>query len=108
MPDRVRRAQEYIEKNIERRLTTTELAQVAHLSPYHFTRCFKKITGKTPQQLVMNARVSCAKDRLRQGFAIVLVACMCGFASQSHMTNVFKKQVGSTPAQFQRNISPEE
>ena len=43
--ERLNRVQDYIEAHLDDRLTLTELAGVACLSAYHFSRSFKQTTG---------------------------------------------------------------
>jgi Bacterial regulatory helix-turn-helix proteins, AraC family len=44
--DRLNRVQDYIAAHLDDRLSLTELAGVACLSPYHFSRSFKQATGR--------------------------------------------------------------
>ena len=79
------------------------LAALAHMSPYHFARLFKKSTGLPPHQYVIARRVERAKELLRDRDPLPLaeVAAETGFSSQSHFTRHFKRFVGVTPRQFQ-------
>ena len=45
-PDRINRAVAFIRDNLERDLSVAEIAAVACLSPFHFTRMFKRVTGE--------------------------------------------------------------
>jgi hypothetical protein len=48
--DRLKRVRDYIEIHLDDRLTLTDLAGVACLSPYHFSRSFKESVGIGPQR----------------------------------------------------------
>ena len=99
--ERLQRVREYIEAHLGDRLTLTDLAGVACLSPYHFSRSFKLGLGIGPQRYVMQRRLERAKTLIRrtnQPFA--WVAGEAGFADQSHLTCVFRRETGVTPGQF--------
>lgn len=44
---RVNRVIDYVERNLDRPLALTELAGVAHFSPFHFHRIFETLVGET-------------------------------------------------------------
>jgi AraC family transcriptional regulator len=92
----------HVLKNISRRITTVELADIAVCSECHFSRKFKLTSGTTPGQFVASARVRCAKSKIRFGVPLAIVAIACGFASQAHLSTAFKRHTGSTPGQYQR------
>lgn len=100
---RVQRVLDHIEANLGGSHTLDELAEIAGISPYHFSRVFRKTTGRNPHQYVTERRLAHAKRRLRNSEdAIVSIAYDCGFSSQSHMTDVFNKVLGTTPGAVRR------
>jgi AraC family transcriptional regulator len=59
---------------------------------------FKKSTGQTPYEYVVEARVRKAKDLLTTGkLTISEAAFHVGFADQSHLTRHFKRVFGLPP-----------
>ena len=94
---RLRRVKEFINANLEEDLSLAEIA-VADLSQYHFARSFRKTTGFTPQQYLMNQRVERAKELLaRNDLPIVEISLRTGFKNQSHFTTLFRKFTKLTP-----------
>ncbi len=92
------RAVEYIQDQLDSDLTVSGIAQAVGLSPHHFTRLFKKSTGQTPYEYVVDARVRKAKQLLTTGkFTISEAAFQVGFADQSHLTRQFKRVFGLPP-----------
>ncbi len=64
--DRLKRVQDYVETHLDDRLTLTDLAGVACLSPYHFSRSFKQAVGVGPQRYVTQRRLERAKMLMRR------------------------------------------
>src|SRR6202008_1278335 len=61
---RVTRAVRAIEHRPDANLSLPALAQESGLSPYHFLRTFERLTGVTPHQYVLRARLRAAATRL--------------------------------------------
>lgn len=99
--ERVRRVLDYIEAHLADELTLAELAEVACLSPTHFSRCFKQAAGVGLSRYVMQRRVERAKDLIRRTpHPLAAIAQAVGFTDQSHFTNIFRRETGTTPGQF--------
>lgn len=95
---KLRRVTEFIEENLARDLTLTEIAEAIELSQYHFARAFKQTTGQTPIQYLMQRRVEAAKQLLWESeLPIAEIALRTGFKNQSHFTTLFRKSTALTP-----------
>ena len=91
----------YISDHLDQDLGLEELAAIAQLSQYHFSRAFKRSTGMSPHQYVIRQRVDRAKLLLRkEKMSICEVAIACGFTHQSHLNRHFKRLTGITPKTF--------
>src|SRR6266478_6783933 len=98
------RAVEYIQDQLDADLTVSGIAQAVYISPYHFAKLFKESTGQSPYQYVVEARVRKAKELLTTSkFTISEVAYDVGFVDQSHLTRHFKRVFGLPP---KRLLSP--
>jgi len=104
--DRLKRVQDYIEAHLDDRLTLTELAGVACLSAYHFSRSFKQAMGVGLHHYVMQRRLERAKTLMRRtNQPLALIAQEAGFADQSHLNSTFRREIGLTPGRFRAALA---
>lgn len=96
----VLRARDYLHAHLEERITLSELAQAAGLSPYHLARLFKDTLGLPPHQYLEGLRVRRARNLLAEGRTCADAALAAGFSSQSHLNRSFKRILGVTPAAY--------
>ena len=87
---------EYIDHRLGADLTVHELAGVAHLSPYHFSRMFRVSMGESVHRYVLGRRLERATRLLREGdLTLAQVAIAVGFSNQSHFTTAFGRHCGT-------------
>lgn len=105
---RIRRVTDFIRDNLDRDLTVAELAEVACLSPFHFSRMFKAVTGSTPHSFVSAARLEEARRLLsRTAAPLGEIAHRSGFSGQSAFNIAFKRATGCTPGDYRRQQNPQ-
>jgi AraC-like DNA-binding protein len=79
------------------------LASEAELSPFHFLRMFRRVTGVTPHQWLLRARLREAARQLRCSDApITEIALAVGFADLSNFIRSFRAELGSSPRAYRR------
>jgi AraC-like DNA-binding protein len=77
------------------------LARMANLSPYHFLRSFKAVTGVTPHQWLLRARLRDAADKLAATkVPVTEIAFDVGFEDLSNFTRSFHTEFGASPRQY--------
>jgi AraC family transcriptional regulator len=92
---------EYIHGALGEKITLTELATIAGVSRFHFSRLFKQSTGLSPMAYVERSRMDLAQSLIRSGqHSLVEIALMVGFADQSHFSRRFRRHMRCTPTQF--------
>jgi AraC-like DNA-binding protein len=102
---RLRKVMDFVEMNLHRPISVDELASVAALSPFHFSRAFSRSMGITPIRYVWSRRIERSKALLRnRTLSIAAISLECGFSSQSHFTTAFKREMGMTPAQYRERL----
>lgn len=79
------------------------MAEMANLSPYHFARTFRKITGAPPGELLTAWRLERAKQLLLSTDLGVAEICYeVGYGSVGTFTSRFKELVGLSPGGMRR------
>jgi len=96
-------AMAYMDGNCTRSLSLADIAAVAWMSPYHFLRTFRQVTGQTPFQYVCARRIERAKDLLSTANEpIVEVAEAVGYDSHTSFHAAFRRYTGETPDHYRR------
>lgn len=98
----------HIEAHLFEPLTLGDLAAVARLSPYHFSRAFTARLGNSVMDHVRARRLEAAYMRLSGSNPPELIdlAFDCGFESQEAFTRAFRRRYGVAPGQFKRVSQP--
>ena len=90
--------QTYVRSQLRRRISVAELAAQVHMSPAHFSACFKQATGQTPYQFVLRERLAEAQRLLRESSAsLTAIAEACGFANQAALSHAMRRYLGLSP-----------
>lgn len=91
----------YINEHFSEDITVADLAARAGLSHYYFIRTFKKETGFTPHEYILNTRVATAQYLLKNTRLSIKDICFhTGFTSESVFCSAFKNRIGMTPTQY--------
>jgi AraC family transcriptional regulator len=106
-PTKLKRVLEYVDSNLDREISLTNLAEAAGLSAAHLCNAFRHSTGKSPHQFVMHARIERAKELLRRpGLRVIDVAIASGFKNPQHFARVFRSACHLTPTQYKTENMP--
>ncbi len=100
---RVARVRDWVMAHLAEPFSLAQMAAVACLSPYHFSRSFKAATGLPPRAFAQACRIERARQLLMDTqMPVAAVAQACGFSDQSHFTTSFVRATGTTPGRFRR------
>jgi AraC-like DNA-binding protein len=92
---------EYIAEHGTERIPIRALAQSLGLSPRHFRRIVRQITGKSPQEFVTLWKIQHAKNLLQSGTHNVSEAAIAtGFSDPAHLNRRMQAIYGVSPKAF--------
>lgn len=95
----------YINDHLSQELTVEQLAQISALSPYHFIRVFKRETGYTPHEYVVQARINLAKYLLKTTqMSVKEISISTGYTAESIFSSAFKRYTGFSPTAYRSGI----
>ena len=81
------------------------LAERAGLSPWHFHRVFKAVTGLTPRSYASARRAQKVREQLQQGKSVTETLYASGFNSSGRFYEAANGMLGMTPAAFRQGGS---
>jgi AraC-like DNA-binding protein len=80
-------------------------AEQLFVTPKYLIQVIKKITGKTPGELIDEALITAAKIQLNdKSLSIKSISDHLSFADQQSFSKFFKKHVGLSPLTFRKTI----
>jgi len=95
----------YMNKNLEDKITIAQLAAIAHLSQYHFIRCFRSAYELTPLQYLTRLRLKKASLLLKKSnISVGNIVPKCGFENESAFIRLFKKEFIITPIAYRKEF----
>ena len=98
---------EYIQGNLDRKLTVEELSRVAAMSCATFNRHFKQMLGIPPMEYVIKCRVERALMLIDENrFSKTEIALMSGFYDSSHMDKYIKLHRASVLKKSTESLLP--
>ena len=91
----------YIESHLSDELDRDTLAAMVYLNADYLSHLFKKDTGSSLINYIIDRRIARSKELLAKGeMSIRDIAITCGFQNISYFSRQFKKSTGMTPRQF--------
>ena len=100
----VQKIQQYIAEHYsEKDLSVKVLADFVYLTPTYLSNLFKKSTGYTIGQYLLDVRMEAAKQLLRDPeYKLYQVATMVGYEDSNYFTKIFKKKTDMTPSEYRK------
>lgn len=100
---RLARSAALLATRLDRPPSLEELAAEAAVSPYHFHRIWRSLTGETVGHTVARLRIEASRQLLAaSGDSVTQVAMATGFGSSQSFARAFRRQTGATPSGFRQ------
>lgn len=104
-PD-IQKAQEYIEKNYEEKITIEDLVNLTTIGRRTFERRFKEATTNTPIEYIQRVRIEAAKkffEASRKNVSEVMYGV--GYTDTKAFRDIFRKITGLTPIEYRNKFA---
>jgi transcriptional regulator GlxA family with amidase domain len=100
---RVQTVIQFMNSNLGRRISLTELADVANLSPSHLSHLFKTQTGLSPGEYLRRLRMEKASHLLTSTLlSIKQVMATVGYSNRSNFLRHFKRYFDLVPSEYRQ------
>ncbi len=99
--ERMQKMLSYIHENYMNNILLKDIAAEVNVSEGECCRCFKELIRESPNQYLLEYRISRAMEMLNYtGMPVTEIALQCGFNDTSHFIQYFKKKTKMTPNEF--------
>jgi AraC family transcriptional regulator len=94
---------QFMNSNLERRISLTDLANVANLSPSHLSHLFKTQTGLSPGEYLRRLRMEKARHLLATSLlSVKQIMAMAGYANTSNFVRHFRRYFAFAPSEYRQ------
>lgn len=95
---------QFIQDHFSENIRLQDLADLVHLHPNYFSKCFKSMYGISPMHYVHRLKLDSIKDLLiKSNLSINEISNMFGFTDIFYFSNFFKKNVGLSPSEYRKH-----
>ncbi|HEM3122744.1 TPA: AraC family transcriptional regulator [Streptococcus suis] len=99
----IREAINFVERNYEKAISVDDLAQVCNLNRHYFSRLFKEQMNISPQQFIIQYRLSEACELLKNTTKTLQeIAEEIGYSNQFNFSTAFKRHYQISPNRWRR------
>lgn len=96
----------YIEHNLDSKLSSKELASIIDLDPVYFANLFSKTFLMPPSQYVIKKRLELAQTLLiTSSMKVKDIAAKAGIDNPMYFSKLFKEKIGLTPGAYRKHHS---
>jgi AraC family transcriptional regulator len=100
---KIRKITELMAGNLAADFCLARFAREAEMSEFHFSRMFKRTTGRSPSQYFIGLKMEKARNLLRTTRrSVIEIGLEVGYTNPSHFAQVFRRETGSSPGSYRR------
>ena len=96
----IQQSLDYIEENLQTEISAAELAEMAHISLFHYYRLFQQATGLPVMQYILRRRLLHGIYAVKEGSRKTDAALWNGFDTYAGFYKAFCREFGGTPSEF--------
>ena len=101
---RIDLALNYVNANLDKKISIEDLAFAAHFSTFHFHRIFQSLMNESVGNYINRIKLEKASQKLSYTNKTILeISLDFGFSSTATFSRAFKNYFGSTPTQYRKN-----
>lgn len=103
----VQNISDYMNRNLHRKISLSQLAKVAGFSPTYFSALFSKNTGYAPLSYFAHLKILKACELIDYtAMKIKDISFNLGYSDPYYFTRDFKKKMGISPRSYRKRITP--
>ncbi|GAC1324867.1 MAG: GlxA family transcriptional regulator [Collimonas sp.] len=88
-------------------ISVVDAANFVSMSERNFVRQFKRETGQTPHDFLLNLRLEAVRQQLTEtDLPVDKIARRCGLFSGEHVAKLFRKHMWTSPTEYRKGIRP--
>lgn len=101
----IARTIQFMDQNLDKKLTLNEIADEAGYSPSYLTTIFRKNTGYSPLSYFSHLKISKACEYLDfSKFKIKEISFMMGYSDPYYFSKDFQKKIGMSPRNYRKRV----
>ncbi len=101
----VAKVQQYMKERMHEEFSREEAAEYVYLNPAYLSRLFRKETGKSLTDYLVELRIAKAREELSgANNRISDIAQGVGYSNFSHFSQLFKRMTGLTPQEYRKKF----
>lgn len=104
---KIRKASLWFAEHFSDPVSVIDAANFVFMSERNFVRQFKRETGQTPHDFLLNLRLEAVRQQLSEtDLPVDKIARRCGLFSGAHVAKLFREQMWPSPTEYRKGIRP--